>query len=96
MQTYEIHGMSHLQNWTPANGQALEGPGMPVSRVVAAAATAAGTATPMTTDNGVLDGTDMDADGDGDEKRYCFCNGVSYGEMIACDDTSCEREWVSF
>lgn len=37
------------------------------------------------------------ADGDGeqeDNKRYCFCNGVSYGEMIGCDDMNCEIEWV--
>ncbi len=36
-----------------------------------------------------------DADGDNDDNRtYCYCDGVSYGEMIACDDESCEREWV--
>lgn len=26
------------------------------------------------------------------EPRYCYCNGFSYGEMIACDG-GCEREW---
>lgn len=36
-----------------------------------------------------------EGDGDGDDnKTYCFCERVSYGEMIACDDTQCEREWV--
>ncbi|KAI0747798.1 hypothetical protein C8Q80DRAFT_1316285 [Daedaleopsis nitida] len=30
---------------------------------------------------------------DPNEPRYCFCNQVSYGEMIACDNPSCEREW---
>jgi len=29
-----------------------------------------------------------------DERKYCFCDRVSYGEMIGCDDTNCEREWV--
>ena len=29
-----------------------------------------------------------------DERKYCFCDRVSYGEMIGCDDTHCEREWV--
>ena len=50
---------------------------------------------------GVGDGVDGavsaggEADGDGDDnKTYCFCDGVSYGEMIACDDLGCEREWV--
>lgn len=32
---------------------------------------------------------------DSDERRYCFCNNVSYGDMIGCDDEDCEREWVS-
>jgi inhibitor of growth protein 3 len=36
-----------------------------------------------------------EGEGDGDDnKTYCFCERVSYGEMIACDDTQCEREWV--
>lgn len=28
-----------------------------------------------------------------DELRYCYCNGVSYGEMVACDNKNCPREW---
>lgn len=31
--------------------------------------------------------------GDQDDQRYCFCNNVSYGDMIGCDDDDCEREW---
>ena len=30
---------------------------------------------------------------DEDEPRYCTCGGVSYGNMIACDNTACPREW---
>ena len=30
---------------------------------------------------------------DGEEQRYCYCNGVSYGEMVGCDGDSCPREW---
>jgi hypothetical protein len=30
---------------------------------------------------------------EGEERKYCYCNGVSYGEMIGCDDPACEREW---
>ena len=33
---------------------------------------------------------------DVDEARYCYCNGVSYGQMIGCDDEQCAREWVSY
>jgi hypothetical protein len=31
----------------------------------------------------------------GDEHIYCYCNGVSYGEMVACDRQNCAREWYS-
>jgi hypothetical protein len=30
---------------------------------------------------------------DEEEKRYCYCNEVSYGEMVGCDSEACEREW---
>lgn len=30
---------------------------------------------------------------DGSEPRYCYCDGVSYGEMVACDMPDCKREW---
>ncbi|KIX97371.1 uncharacterized protein Z520_06823 [Fonsecaea multimorphosa CBS 102226] len=42
---------------------------------------------------------DVDEDeetGDGveeDEERYCYCQGVSYGEMVACDRDDCPRQW---
>ena len=28
-----------------------------------------------------------------DEERYCYCQGVSYGEMVACDKEDCPRQW---
>ncbi|KAG5519326.1 hypothetical protein PMAC_001951 [Pneumocystis sp. 'macacae'] len=27
------------------------------------------------------------------EPRYCFCNQISYGQMIACDNHNCAKEW---
>ncbi|KAF8185056.1 hypothetical protein K438DRAFT_1837328 [Mycena galopus ATCC 62051] len=30
---------------------------------------------------------------DPNESRYCYCDQVSFGEMIACDDPRCKREW---
>ncbi|EDN03669.1 predicted protein [Histoplasma mississippiense (nom. inval.)] len=27
------------------------------------------------------------------EPRYCYCNQVSFGEMVACDNETCPREW---
>lgn len=36
---------------------------------------------------------EIESDGDDDEPRYCYCNEVSYGNMIACDNDDCPREW---
>ncbi|KAI1311128.1 hypothetical protein F5Y03DRAFT_322009 [Xylaria venustula] len=36
---------------------------------------------------------DDEGEVEGDEPLYCYCNGVSYGEMVACDANDCEREW---
>lgn len=30
---------------------------------------------------------------DGDNRKYCTCRSVSYGNMIACDNDDCEYEW---
>lgn len=30
------------------------------------------------------------------EPIYCFCNYISYGNMIKCDNTSCKRVWFHF
>jgi len=32
-------------------------------------------------------------DADPSEPRYCYCNQVSYGEMIGCDNDDCPLEW---
>ncbi|EPY53392.1 ING family Png1 [Schizosaccharomyces cryophilus OY26] len=28
-----------------------------------------------------------------DNEKYCFCQQGSYGQMVACDNEDCEREW---
>jgi len=40
----------------------------------------------------VVDGADDGAEAD-DGRLYCLCQMVSYGDMVACDDDECEREW---
>lgn len=30
------------------------------------------------------------------EPTYCFCNKVSSGDMVACDNEDCEREWFHY
>ncbi|RKP38022.1 the Ing1 Phd finger in complex with A histone H3k4me3 peptide, partial [Dimargaris cristalligena] len=33
---------------------------------------------------------------DPNEPTYCYCNQVSYGEMVACDDENCDIEWFHY
>ncbi|KAK4695840.1 hypothetical protein P7C71_g1993, partial [Lecanoromycetidae sp. Uapishka_2] len=40
-----------------------------------------------------LQGDEDDEEGDEHELRYCYCNEVSYGEMVGCDGKQCQREW---
>ncbi|OAA43757.1 p33ING1b (ING1) protein [Metarhizium rileyi] len=40
-----------------------------------------------------MQGDDEDGEIDADEPTYCYCNSVSYGEMVACDADDCKREW---
>ncbi|TKY53627.1 PHD finger protein ING1 [Spatholobus suberectus] len=56
--------------------------------VTAAATEARATANPT--------GMDLDLPVDPNEPTYCFCNQVSYGSMVACDNPSCKIEWFHF
>lgn len=94
---YDAHGISHavVQDWNGIpRAQQLGGPGMPV-RSASIHSTAA-SVNVINTANAHMDTDTGDADGDGDDRTYCFCDGISYGEMIACDDENCEREWVRY
>lgn len=31
-----------------------------------------------------------------DTQLYCFCQQVSYGDMVACDDAACRYEWFHY
>lgn len=35
-----------------------------------------------------------DIQGDPEEKTYCYCNRISFGQMVGCDDDNCDKEWV--
>ncbi|KAI9348873.1 hypothetical protein BD770DRAFT_327166, partial [Pilaira anomala] len=43
--------------------------------------------------NGKLKSSDTDMSVDPNEPVYCYCQGVSYGEMVACDNAECDIEW---
>lgn len=83
------HGSTPVPDWNPPHPQTLEGPGMPVARNH----TSVGPP-PGPPDNAPPEANDGEADGD--DKPYCFCQRVSFGQMIACDDTNCQWEWVRF
>lgn len=102
------NGHAMANDWTgpPPHGQ-LEGPGMPVTRNAHTGLSIAPVSvmTPVVSipanDHPASAAADTATDvgegeGEGDDRTYCFCGGVSYGEMIACDDEDCEREWVRF
>ncbi|CAA15917.1 Rpd3L and NuA4 histone acetyltransferase complex ING family subunit Png1 [Schizosaccharomyces pombe] len=42
-----------------------------------------------TTPNEMVSEEDMEED----NEKYCFCQQGSYGQMVACDNANCEREW---
>jgi hypothetical protein len=56
----------------------------------AGGAAGGGGGAPMDTGDGADDGGEAD-----DGRLYCWCQVGSYGDMVACDDNECEREWVS-
>jgi len=33
---------------------------------------------------------------DPNEPRYCYCRGVSFGQMVGCDNPECKIEWFHF
>jgi Inhibitor of growth proteins N-terminal histone-binding len=64
-----------------------------INQQLAAAAAAAASNGGGDEEGSSMQGDDEDDDDDS-EPRYCYCNQVSYGEMVACDaGDSCPREW---
>ena len=62
------------------------------AQLAAAQAAAAAAEKASRDDDGSSAQGDEDEDLEG-EPRYCYCNSVSYGEMVACDMAGCKREW---
>ena len=44
-------------------------------------------------DEAAGDGDDDEEEEAGDDKKYCLCHNVSYGDMVACDNDECPYEW---
>ncbi|KAF1816209.1 hypothetical protein P152DRAFT_454464 [Eremomyces bilateralis CBS 781.70] len=43
--------------------------------------------------DGAADEMDEGEEEDGDDTKYCFCQSVSYGDMVACDNANCKYQW---
>jgi len=43
--------------------------------------------------DGDEDMAEVDEEEGGDDKKYCTCHSVSYGNMVACDNNGCPFEW---
>mmetsp|Transcript_42492 Transcript_42492/g.109253 ORF Transcript_42492/g.109253 Transcript_42492/m.109253 type:complete len:182 (-) Transcript_42492:157-702(-) len=39
---------------------------------------------------------EIDMEYDDTEPKYCFCNQVSFGNMVACENPDCKIEWFHF
>ena len=74
------------------NSDQLEGPGMPGAGPPVQNLTIPTVSTPV--DQQPDSTTETYGGEDEEERKYCYCERVSYGEMIGCDDLQCEREWV--
>ncbi|KAG6380772.1 hypothetical protein JVT61DRAFT_5156 [Boletus reticuloceps] len=104
LHNYDItNGHAMANDWSgPLPHGQLEGPGMPVTRnaLPMGPVSVITPIIPMGPANNHLASAAADTatevgegEGECDDQTYCFCDGVSYGEMIACDDSDCEREW---
>merc|ERR550517_1975953 len=51
---------------------------------------------PSTSLSGQTQGSDQEWNYDPNEPRYCICNQVSYGDMVACDNADCPYEWFHY
>ena len=71
----------------PVKRSHKKGAGIAAQMAAAAAAAAA-----MEDETSSLPPEEDEEVGEG-ELRYCYCNDVSYGEMVGCDGDSCPMEW---
>lgn len=87
----DTHARSNAKSRGRAGGRAGASNSRARGAAAAAASPHAGSASASRADSPASNAGG--AGDDADEARYCFCNNVSYGDMIGCDDDDCEREW---
>ena len=63
------------------------------AQAAAAAAARAAAEKPRSGEEGEVEEETGDAEDEENEPLYCYCQQVSYGEMVACDAIDCPKEW---
>ncbi|PKS06577.1 hypothetical protein jhhlp_007325 [Lomentospora prolificans] len=71
---------------TPSRGSASNA----AAATVAANKQEGGDGAPVKEDTEMADAEDEEG---GDDKKYCLCQHVSFGDMVACDNDNCPYEW---
>ncbi|KAK6161815.1 hypothetical protein DH2020_005196 [Rehmannia glutinosa] len=66
------------------------------TRLATASAAGSASATAAAPTAGNSTSMELDLPVDPNEPTYCFCNQVSYGEMVACDNPDCKIEWFHY
>lgn len=69
---------------------------VPSSSVIAATVQQPVSPPVVTTTMQVVDPDNPEWTCDPNEPRYCICNQVSYGDMVACDNSDCPFEWFHY
>ncbi|KAF7993125.1 hypothetical protein HCN44_005906 [Aphidius gifuensis] len=69
---------------------------VPSSSVVATVAQPSPSPPITTATTTITDPENPDWTYDPNEPRYCICNQVSYGDMVACDNSDCPFEWFHY
>ncbi|XP_043476533.1 inhibitor of growth protein 3 isoform X1 [Leptopilina heterotoma] len=85
-----------IQETTKKHKKKVTAAAVPNSSVITAAVQQPVTPPVVTTANTVTDSDNPDWTYDPNEPRYCICNQVSYGDMVACDNSDCPFEWFHY
>ncbi|XP_055843288.1 inhibitor of growth protein 3 [Episyrphus balteatus] len=92
---------SHAESSTSSIAEVVPTPAAVSAAATTSAAAAAAVqrnSTPAAENNSLV--VEQTAEGewsyDPNEPRYCICNQVSYGDMVACDNDACPFEWFHY
>jgi len=100
--TLDVVGSSLLDDVDSATGSGLSSmvdsaAGGHLGSSLTASLTSPAALTPVTPGGGSGSlGSDQEWNYDPNEPRYCVCNQVSYGDMVACDNEDCPYEWFHY